>query len=550
MGALVAAAVAAVTVVALACSPTGSAAGPTDQLPDLVADPPANPTLDYHTDSADNSHDLLLRFDGYVHNAGTGQFNALDVRGSRPDTTAAMVPKQRIYRSDGTYHDDAMPSNTQLFYSNADGHHHWHLQDIARYSLWNDARTAPVAPAQKVGFCLDDSQHVDPTTAKPVYTDANGRAFCQQNHPDALSLFEGVSSGWRDIYDRSLALQWVVVSDVQPGNYWLREDIDPDHVVHETNETNPPAWSAATVTIPGYLARPLSPPAGRYGQRQALTLGADVFGSPGARDFRIVNPPAHGKLDVSAGTDFTDPAVTYTPAAGYTGPDKFTYEARDSTSLYPIDPQVAAVSLTVGGPPQPSVVIDRIPPAIQVNNGVQLHATVKNDLPGVTWRVNGIVGGGHGFGTITKGGFYTAPPKVPPAGQVTIGARSASGAHDRRVLKITLPGKPTPAPWGHAPKPKNGALLGRIVTARQGHVLMAGVNTAKAGTVSIDARVGSSDRLGSCKAKTPKGQDFTCRVNVPPGTSLDKLKLVATLKRNGKVLARVTRTGPPKTVQG
>jgi hypothetical protein len=129
---------------------------------------------------------------------------------------------------------------------------------------------------------------------------------------------------------------------------------------------------------------------------------------------------------------------------------------------------------------------------------------------------------------------------------VTIGARSASGAHDERTLKITVPRTPTPAPWGHAPEPKNGALLGRIVTALQGHVLVAGVVPARAGVVTIRARVGKHRKLGSCHAKTPRGHDFTCRLNVAPGLSLSKLKLIATLRRHGKTVATVSRTGPPK----
>jgi hypothetical protein len=542
-GALVVVALA-IVILAAGGSPPRATAASSDLLPDLVADPPANATLDYHTDSTNNSHDLLLRFDGYVHNAGAGPF---EVQGSRPNSSTPMVPRQRVYQSGGGHRDDAMPPNTQLFYSNADGHNHWHLQDIARYSLWNKARSAEVAPALKVGFCLMDSQHMSSSPpANPVYDDQHGRNFCQYKLPNALTVFEGISAGWRDIYYRTLALQWVVVSDVQPGTYWLREDIDPDRVVHESNETNAPAWSAASVAIPGYVAKPLSPPAGKYGQAQQLTLASDVFGSPGARHFRVVSKPAHGSLSVAVGSDFTNPSVKYTPAPGYTGPDKFTYEAHDSTSPYPIHPQVATVALSVAGPALPSIVIDRIPPSLDVTHGVQLHATVRNDMPGVIWSVNGVDGGRARSGTITQHGFYTAPSKVPASGHVTIGARSASGAHDERVLKITVPRTPTPAPWGHAPKPKNGALLGRIATALQGHVLVAGVVPARAGVVTIRARIGKHHTLGSCHAKTPRGHDFTCRVNVPPGVGLDKLKLIATLRRHGKTVATVSRTGPPK----
>ena len=52
-------------------------------------------------------------------------------------------------------------SSAEMLFVNADGHHHWHLQHVAKYSLWNADRIAEVAPAQKVGFCLEDSEHVE-----------------------------------------------------------------------------------------------------------------------------------------------------------------------------------------------------------------------------------------------------------------------------------------------------------------------------------------------------------------------------------------------------
>src|SRR5207253_2221981 len=52
----------------------------------------------------------------------------------------------------------------------------------------------------------------------------------------------------------------------------------------------------------------------------------------------LVSGPAHGSLTLSA-----DGSFTYTPAAGYVGPDSFTYQATDG-----IDPSsVATVTLSV-----------------------------------------------------------------------------------------------------------------------------------------------------------------------------------------------------------
>ena len=54
--------------------------------------------------------------------------------------------------------------------------------------------------------------------------------------------------------------------------------------------------------------------------------------------------PSHGTLGaIDQGTK----KVTYTPAAGYSGPDSFTYRATDGTATSP----AATVSITVVAPP-------------------------------------------------------------------------------------------------------------------------------------------------------------------------------------------------------
>ena len=519
------------------------AAGPSDLLPDLVADPPAHPLLDYYA-NADGSHDLLLRFDGYVHNAGAG---ALDIRGSRTDSSQAMPPLQRVYRTDGSFHDDPMPARTQLFYSNADGHHHWHLQKVARYSLASRDRKHLVAQALKVGFCFEDSEHVDPAIgpASAVYSDAHGRQFCRHNQPDALTLFEGVSAGWRDLYARALTFQWVVVSYVEPGAYRLREDMDPTGVIHESHEVNAPAWSVHSVTIPGYVARAVSARATPAGRSETVKLRSVAYGSPGPRRFRVVSPPRHGKLDVTRGSDFSTSSVRYIPAHGYRGLDRFTYAAVDSTSPYPRYPGTATVALTVGAPVRPRVMIERAPTAVQAGIGIQLHARTAHahGHRRVAWSVNGVHGGTAAVGTISSTGFYRAPATAPRSRRVIIAARTASGARDRRVVRIVWS-----VPPGASPGTGGAGRSKRVVTAAEpaapGTLLAASVTPGRAGEVSIGARAGAR-RLGSCAARTPRGARFTCRLWVPRGLRLRDVRLVAELVRRHAVLARWRSAGPP-----
>jgi hypothetical protein len=76
-----------------------------------------------------------------------------------------------------------------------------------------------------------------------------------------------------------------------------------------------------------------------YQTGKAITLSAtDPNGDP--LTYAIVAAPAHGTLSGTA------PAVTYTPAAGYSGADSFTFRANDGS----LSSNVATVSLSVSSP--------------------------------------------------------------------------------------------------------------------------------------------------------------------------------------------------------
>jgi lysyl oxidase/Big-like domain-containing protein len=647
------------------------AAAASDVLPHLVADPPTGAELDVDTGR------LLLRFEGYVHNVGPGP---LEIRGQRASTADQMIANQRIYQTDGSFRDVAMPG-AQMVYADADGHHHWHLQDVAAYSLWNQARSQRVAPSMKVGFCLADHEHIDSGVgpASPVYSDDNGRAFCQKLNPGALSVFEGVSAGWRDLYEKALAFQWVDVTDVQPGVYWLREDVDPNRIVRDAGPAGGPAYAAVASTIPGYDAKPLA--LGSVAPRSATTIIVDAshYGPTGAPRFRVTRSPAHGTLSVKAGSLFAHRTITYRPKRGYRGPDRFTYIARDSASSYPHNPAGATVSLWVGPPvvssarispstfrlgslmprlsrgPQVGTTIgfrlsaaararlafsqpksgrqvgsltikghagtntlrfqgqlsrrrslkpgrytltitafDRAgnksrprslsftvlgqgraaaasvsghrverdpgrsvnegpvgeatvamagaPGSLPAGAGVQLAASVTGDAPHVTWSVNGIVGGNAKIGRIDRTGFYTAPWRVPTRAEVTIGARSGSGALDQLTIRITQTPKRHAAPLPTLPARE--AKLSRPTAIRIGGMLVVTVIPGRAGTVKLRASA-AGHRLGMCQAKGPAGRLFTCRFRLRRPLHPRQLQIVAALTRARLVLATRTRRGLP-----
>lgn len=518
-------AVALVTSVAL--SPLANApAAPADPvLPDLVADPVEGPYLSLYTSGG--SQRLLLRFDGFLHNVGAG---ALEMRRDNGSTV------QRVYKESGAIDRDDPSRSATIVFEDADGHDHWHLKDAARYSLWNAGRSAEVAPAQKVGFCLEDSDRVSGSVLRR-YSD-NAVAFCKAGQPTATSVFEGISPGWRDVYGDYLTFQWVDASDVQPGAYWLKSEMDPQNVIIESDESNPGAFAASSSVIPGYVAAAVAAGSTPAGATKAVALDAQRFGSPGARRFEIVDPPDHGSLDVAAGSSFAASSVTYTPAPGYTGPDEFRYVALDSTSGFPRNPAAAPVSLSVGGgTPAASVAIGGAPASLIAGTSAQLGATVTGAPAGVTWTVDGVGGGSAAVGNVSASGLYTAPSAVPPAGSVTIGARTASGATDQVTIRI-LPVPPRdPAPL---PPPGSGAAAGpskAVVKsplaaprlARLGHSLVISSRASRAGIATVRAKK-RGRTLGSCRTRVAKNRSFTCRIRLRKGVSTRGIEVSVSLR--------------------
>jgi Lysyl oxidase len=544
--AVVSAAAAAVFACAIATTPTAGAA---ELLPDLVADAPTNPQLVNYSHPDGTTH-LLLRFDGFVHNRGQG---ALDMRGSQRVDTSMTNTVQRIYQSGGGFVDDAS-RDPEIIWEPEDGHAHWHLKDAARYSLWNSQKTAEVAPALKVGFCLVDSQRIEthgPTSAQ--YTVSGGQ-FCRQNQPTASSVFEGVSAGWRDIYDRTLAFQWVDVTDTQPGTYWLRAEIDPEDFVRESDELNSATYATASSTIPGYAAKPVNAGVVSATGPTSINLATDSFGSGlGTPTFRIIEPPRRGTLNRVSGPTFTGATVVYTPRPGWRGPDRFTYTAQNSSSQFPHYPAVAAVTLNVGGV-SPSVAISGAPASLNTGTSARLLAAVTAEDPYVSWTVDGIGGGSSQVGTVDAHGLYVAPAQVPPSGQATIRATTASGAFDDVTIAITNPPPPQPAPMVAAaaedllkpsalvqmpepvpPDPRFPSRLFGIRLATDGVAVIVSARARRAGVVR--ARVWTGDRLLSrCRTRTPAGRPAICRALLPHGASAAGTRVVLTLRTRGELL--------------
>jgi Lysyl oxidase len=491
---------------ALLWSPTAHAA---PVYPNLVSDPPAAPQIEDHT-SSDGARRLLLRFDGFVHNAGLG---ALELRGD-PRTGNLS---QRLYDPSGPEVD--VPAAAPVVYETNDQHNHWHLMRASEYSLWDLSRTSQVAPAEKVGFCLYDIDRVESTgPASAVYNDPT---FCRVGERNATSLLMGVSSGWRDVYGAYLALQWVDVSSTAPGEYVLASRSDPANTIAETNEQdNGHGFAAERSVVPGHRAEPVGPVA-VPGVGADVTLRATTFSAPeappGPRLFRVLDPPDHGTLSRATGEAFSAGAVRYVPSPGYQGPDSFTYVAIDAQSPFPRNPIAAAVTLDVGSSPAPTpLVISGAPVSLVVGTSAQLTATGSTG-GGVVWTVEGVPGGSSASGTITANGLYVAPREVPPAGRVVVRASRGAGSAPPGEAAIQIVAAPAQVP---APAPRlvgsQDVVPARTTTAPLTRLLVNRRSVAvhvvprQTGIVRVAVLTANGNRILSCTVFANAGRTVTC----------------------------------------
>jgi lysyl oxidase/Big-like domain-containing protein len=479
--------------------PSAGAVAPTPVYPDLVSDPPEHAGMAPAVYDDGSGNRLLVRFDGFIHNQGQG---ALEMRGSGPVSREMSTVAQRIYYSDSSHSDQTVIG--EIKYEENDDHHHWHFMRSAKYSLWNDAKTAEAAPASKVGFCLGDIDRVSGSTPYAYSSATTGN--CQWGDDLASSVMMGVSAGWRDVYDYGLTFQWVDASNVLPGRYWLRNDVDPDGVVKESNEINPPGWASTRNVIPGYVAQPVDlgeiPNAAK-----AIDLPATTFGSPGPRNFRVVEGPAHGQLNKSLNQWFAG-QVTYTPDGGYTGPDTFKFEAKDSTSGFPLNPAQATVTLSVGDPPPPGLAISGAPARMYAGTAVQLTASaIGGASPNVTWSTD--------QGTISSSGLYTAPGAPPAGGVAHVTATSESGPSDQVSIGIDPKPAPRPAPISKAAAPPTtGNPLAALRLLRHGRRLMVTTTASSAGTLAMAVRGRTKRRLAWCDLPVARLTPVTCRMRL------------------------------------
>ncbi len=193
-----------------------------DYLPDLT---PIASTLTERLsiDTSEQPGRELLRFSTEVANAGTGP---LEIWGGSTSGSSQQV-FQRIYQEDGGSRD--ILAGEFVYHP---GHGHIHFEGFATYDLrLIDGSGNIIASGGKTSFCLINIRQPFPdVSAEAGVVHGRGGTSCGQ--------IQGISAGYSDVYSASLDDQWIDITNVQDGTYWLEITADPENNILESDESN------------------------------------------------------------------------------------------------------------------------------------------------------------------------------------------------------------------------------------------------------------------------------------------------------------------------
>ena len=119
-------------------------------------------------------------------------------------------------------------------------HHHWHLENFARYELQTLSGTL-VRATDKVSFCISDTFRTNPgLLGSPT---AAYYSTCSRDSDQGLSI------GWTDVYGAQLEGQSISLDGSTAGTFCLVETADPLNKIAESDDSN--NRSGIQVTISG-----------------------------------------------------------------------------------------------------------------------------------------------------------------------------------------------------------------------------------------------------------------------------------------------------------
>lgn len=201
----------------------------------------------------------LLRFSTIIVNVGAGP---LEMSGQRSPGDETMSVTQVIYDKAGGLH--RVPTSASMFFS-GDGHDHWHVRGLQRYTLKHVGGSQQVREGAKEGFCVYDAVFYNLTLPrapeKRHYT--KGTTCGEADEQDTVQVDMGLSVGWADHYAYLLPYQWIDITGLRSGTYRLRVAADVRRHFKESREANNYTW--AKIELKGEKAKVLKEgPVPRY----------------------------------------------------------------------------------------------------------------------------------------------------------------------------------------------------------------------------------------------------------------------------------------------
>ncbi len=218
----------------------------TDLLPDMIVDSARLNDFVFTKNIIPGR--VHIRFSNGTANVGLGPLFVYP--GTATATTQPVF--QRIFLSQGGFRNRS--AGIFVFHPT---HNHFHFGGWAQYSIRAVLPSDGIGPVlregSKTSFCLLDSTH---------YTGPGQVPWATQQFTGCGNTAQGVSVGWEDLYSRTLPDQWIDITGLAPGEYWLESVVDPLNRIEERNENNNVGRIKLNIT-PGLLPVPDEIPAGR-----------------------------------------------------------------------------------------------------------------------------------------------------------------------------------------------------------------------------------------------------------------------------------------------
>jgi hypothetical protein len=234
----------AVVVMLTAIEPPATIAA-TDRLPDLRM----APLTDFRIVTQGGRR--LLRFTAMMVNVGQGHFEVRGRRNSTADDT--MSVNQVIFNSAGGSRQVATLAEARY---SGDGHDHWHVQDMMSYAMWPVSGAATFQRGAKVGYCFLDTNAWDLSLPGARQSSYYRESWCGTQA--TLTNRVGISLGWGDSYPWSFALQWIDITGMPAGDYYVRSIVDERNLFLETSNGNNCTWNRVRIPASGTTVTRLS----------------------------------------------------------------------------------------------------------------------------------------------------------------------------------------------------------------------------------------------------------------------------------------------------